>query len=171
MIQSIKKAALTAGGQSWERAERELPPPHPAPAQPVLPGLGGHDPPEPRQSPASPARARPRCRWKTGCNKTPFGARVAAGKGGGVAGSCWAPAAGSASSGERRVWGASPLCPCLPRSGHHCPGEVTSQEGEPDPHRVLCASPRALPACWGQKGTLVPSRVWESHPHQAVKVL
>lgn len=164
MIQSIKKAALTAGGQSWERAERELPPPRPGPARPVLPGLGDTT----RQSPA---RARPRCRWKTGCNKTPFGARVAAGKGGGVAGSCWAPAAGSAGPGEWRVWGASPLCPCLPRSGRHCPREVTSQEGEPDPHRVLCASPRAVPASWGQKGTLVPSRVWESHPHQAVKVL
>lgn len=97
---------------------------------------------------------------------------MTAGKGGGMAGSCCVAAAGSTGAagqcGGCRHWSTVFGGAVAP-----CPGvEVTAlRKVSLTPIECLCAAPRALLSSWGQKGTLVPSRVQESQLHQAVKVL
>lgn len=56
------------------------------------------------------------------------------------------------------LWGAVSPCPqpFLPRSGHHCPREVTSQEGELDPRRVPLCSPHSSACILGTERDTCP---------------
>lgn len=49
-----------------------------------------------------------------------------------------------------------PGSPCLPRSGHHCPRGVMSQESELDPHRVPLCSCQSTACILGTERDICP---------------